>query len=169
MHLTLEEARLDPAEDPELLVYFQVPPEARSPYEYLANLDKGEPVDVPGFWAIEDALIEAGPGAHGMVLIGPHGTDVDHIVAAVNRNGRIVYLDGQLRDEADLPRDFRSSVPAGQRKLPRAAIVARTEPWPHGQWLGAGGRDHGAAEAETALVPSRSAPAYGTDIIGTWQ
>ncbi|GAB3976058.1 hypothetical protein GCM10029978_061830 [Actinoallomurus acanthiterrae] len=179
IHLTLEEARLSPDEDPELLAWFQVPPDVRSPYEYLANLEKGDPIDVPGFRAIEDAVLAAGYGAHGVVVIGAHGTDVDHIVTAVNRKGRVVFLDGQRRGEADLPDDFRSLqfLPTSEG-FPRELVAVRPEPWPHGRLLGADpgvGPSDGQAQIQDPAagtnptgLTSVETPAEEPDIVDRW-
>ena len=137
--LTLEEARLDPAEDPDLLPFYQVSPDARSPYEYLANMGKGDPVDVPGYQAVVDAVRAAGPGARGMVLVGTRGTDVDHIFNVVHDgDGKIVFLDGQKGAQADLPASFRSLqfLPTSDG-FPREAIAVNPAPWQHGRFIGA--------------------------------
>ncbi|GAB2847483.1 hypothetical protein GCM10027176_58870 [Actinoallomurus bryophytorum] len=142
--LTLEEARLDPTEDPGLLPFYQVPPDARSPYEYLANMGKGDPVDVPGYQAIVEAVREAGPGSRGMVLVGKHGTDVDHIFNVVHDGNGIVFLDGQKGVQADLPASFRSLqfLPTSE-DFPRHTIAVNPTPWQHGRFIGAETGDNG--------------------------
>lgn len=135
--LSLEEIRLNPGEDRALLHYYQVPPEAHSPYEHLLNLGKGDPVDVPGYQAIAEALTAAGPGARGMVLVTTHGTEIGHVFNVVNDGGQVVFLDGQKGTQANLRGDFRSLqfLPTSEN-FPREVIEANAAPSEHARFFG---------------------------------
>ncbi len=148
--LTLEEARKDPTEDPALLPYFQVPPEARAPYEHLANMGRGEPVDVPGYQAIVDAVTAAGPGSRGMVLVGVGTGEVDHVFNVVHDGEGIVFLDGQKGTQAVLPGRFRSLqfLPTSEG-FPRHTIAVNPTPWQHGRFLAGDGDGEGTTDAST--------------------
>ncbi|MFB9835384.1 WXG100-like domain-containing protein, partial [Actinoallomurus acaciae] len=137
VEFTLEEARQNPGVRPAQLHYYQVPPERQAPYDHLANMGRGDPVDVSGYQAVEHAMKAAGDGARGMLLVGRSGNDVDHVFNVVNRNGRIVYLDGQKGEQATLPERFRSLqfLPTSEG-FPRGAIAERSTPWPHGAYIG---------------------------------
>ncbi|GLY83558.1 toxin glutamine deamidase domain-containing protein [Actinoallomurus iriomotensis] len=137
VELTLQEAQQNPDVRPEQLHYYQVPPEQQAPYEHLANMGKGDPVDVPGYRAVEHAMKAAGDGARGMLLVGRSGNDIDHVFNVVNRNGRIVYLDGQKGAQATPPDRFRSLqfLPTSE-EFPRTAIAERSTPWSHGAYIG---------------------------------
>ncbi|MEV5755018.1 histidine-type phosphatase, partial [Actinoallomurus sp. NPDC052308] len=136
--LTFEEALLHLGEDPGTLPYYQVPPDAASPYEHLASYGKGDPLDVPGYKAIYDAMHAAGRGARGMVLVGVHDTDVDHVFNVVHDDNGVVFLDGQKGREAYLPGGFRSLrfLPTSEG-FPREAVEVAPVPWRHGRFLGA--------------------------------
>jgi len=168
---TLEEARLDPTEDPGLLPFYQVPPDGRSPYEHLTNMGKGDPIDVPGYQAIVDAVGAAGRGSRGMVLVGTQGTDIDHVFNVVHDANGIVFLDGQKGVQADLPRSFRSLqfLPTSEG-FPRHTVAVSPTPWRHGRFVGDGGTsaEHGGDRTASGRTPF-SGPGErlgGTDGLG---
>jgi site-specific recombinase XerD len=130
--LTLKEAMLDPDEDPALRAYYQVSPSERAPREHIRNLGKGEPVPVPGYTAITDAMTKAGHGARGIVIVDRHVFNVVH-----DENG-VVFLDGQKGRQAVLPARFRSlEFLRTSDGIPRESIAVNTTPGQPYPFLGA--------------------------------
>jgi Papain fold toxin 1, glutamine deamidase len=146
--LTLREAMLEPDEDPALRPYYQVPPSEHAPREHIRNLGKGEPIAVPGYAAITDAMIHAGRGARGIVIAGVEGEPIGHVFNVVHDENGVVFLDGQRGRQAILPERFQSLefLPTSDG-FPNDSIAVTTTPGRPPQLLGAYG-----LEFETAIV-----------------
>ncbi|MDN3353778.1 toxin glutamine deamidase domain-containing protein [Actinomadura sp. DC4] len=152
--LTLKEAMLHPDEDPARRAYYQVPPGERAPYEHILNLGRGEPVAVPGYAAIVDAMTAAGRGARGIVIVGVRGMPVGHVFNVVHDENGIVFLNGQQGRQAVLPAWFESLefLPTSDG-FPRESIAVDVTPGQRPPLLGAYG-----LEFETAILIHRLPP-----------
>ena len=146
--LSLKEAILDPEEDPALRAYYQVPPSGFAPREHIRNLGKGEPVNVPGYAAITEAMTKAGRGARGIVIVGVQGMPIGHVFNVVHDENGVVFLDGQQGRQAVLPARFQSLefLPTSDGFPRESVAVSATRGQPH-PFLGAYGM-----ELETAIV-----------------
>jgi hypothetical protein len=130
--LTLKEAMLDPDEDPALRVYYQVSPSERVPREHIRNMGKGDPVAVPEYAAIVDAMTRAGRGARGIVIVD------QHVFNVVHDENDVVFLDGQKGRQAVVPARFQSLefLPTSDG-FPRESIAVNPTPGRPYPFLGA--------------------------------
>ena len=121
-----------------------VPPTSLTPAQHLINYTGGRLLAVPGRAELTEALLAAGPGARGIVVVRAKNRDVSHAFNVVNHEGEVLLLDGQSGDFATwpdgadahfLPTGVDPSVlPDWEAHTPTELIGARATPEQLGQY-----------------------------------
>ncbi|MDN3359680.1 toxin glutamine deamidase domain-containing protein [Actinomadura sp. DC4] len=121
--------------------HFAAPPEMPWVRENLSRYRGRDPVEVAGYHAIVNAVLAAGVGARGIVVVSVGGRRFDHAFNVVHddRNG-VVFLDGQTGRQAELPAGFQSLqfLPTSHG-FPRDTIAVSVVPGPRNDLLAGSG------------------------------